>query len=275
MQVLNDPSPWFHGLNGSLTIVDLMARQTIPPKPSALLWWTLEQGVSLLTAGGPSGAGKTTLANAALSFLPDDARVYVMSGAEDPLAMPEADAPSFLLITELSAHGRPTYVSGPAARRAFATVQAGWRMVATLHADSVDEAVGALFGEVGLAADDVTAPAVVAIMRVMNMPPGWRVPRGESGLERRVVEIGLLVPTPHGVQILDLSAWSQQAGQLMDAVPAAGIAGLASWTGVPPKAIEAAVADRAAVLSGLLGGGRHSQEDVVAAVRRYREQGGR
>ena len=275
MQVLNDPSPWWHGLNGSLTIVDLMERRTIPPTPAAVLWWALEQGASLLTAGGPSGAGKTTLANAALSFLPDDAHVYVMSGAEDALAVPAADEPSFLLITELSAHGRPTYVSGRAARRAFALLASGWRMVATLHADSVEEAVGALFGEVGLMADDVTAPAVVAVMRVMNMPPGWRVPRGDSGLERRVVEIGLLVPARVGVQVVNLSSWKVQAGQLEDAVPATGLEALAGWTGLSPSIVEAGIDERAAVLGGLLKGGRHSQEDVVTAVRQFRERSGR
>ncbi len=275
MQIINDPAPWWSGLDGSLTIVDLLVRGTIPAKPAALLWWTLERGASLLTAGGPSGAGKTTLANAALSFLPDAARVYVMSGADDPLAVPNANGPSILLITELSAHGRPTYVAGPAARRAFALLARGWRIVGTLHADSVAEAVDDLYGEVGLTGEDITQPAVVAIIRVMNHPPErGRFPRGESDLERRVVEVGLLEPTQTGVRVVDLSTWNPASGRLDNAVPPAGVAALAAWAGMETVAVEAALADRAAALDQLCRDGRHDRDEVAAAVRRFREQTG-
>ena len=70
MQYPGDPRPWTEGLDRELSMVDLVANDTIPVGPAAMLWWALERGASLLTAGGPSGAGKSTLANACLSFLP-------------------------------------------------------------------------------------------------------------------------------------------------------------------------------------------------------------
>src|SRR5690348_9614983 len=141
MQYLNDPRPWTDGRDQELSLVDLVVNETIPAGPAGLLWWALERGASLLTAGGPSGAGKSTLANACLPFLPAEARAYVVAGRDDPLLVAADGGPTYLLISELSQHGRPHYLSGPAARRAFALVRAGLRVVGTLHADSVDEAI--------------------------------------------------------------------------------------------------------------------------------------
>src|SRR3989442_4043377 len=107
MQYLNDPRPWREGLGRDLSMVDLVVNETIPVGPAALLWWALERGASLLTAGGPSGAGKSTLANACLSFLPDGAQAYVVSGRDDPLLVSTDGGPTYLLISELSDHARP------------------------------------------------------------------------------------------------------------------------------------------------------------------------
>src|SRR5438132_8176495 len=119
MEFINDPRPWTEGVADDLTLVELVANGTIPAGAAALLWWALERGASLLTAGGPSGAGKSTLANACLSFLPDGARAYAVAGPEDSLLVPPNGGPTYLLISELSRHGRPYYLSGRAARRAF------------------------------------------------------------------------------------------------------------------------------------------------------------
>jgi hypothetical protein len=93
MRYITDPGPWMDGVERDLSVVDLLANGTIPALPAAALWWALERGASLLTAGGPSGAGKSTLANAALAFLPTEARIYVVSGRDDPLMLPPGDGP--------------------------------------------------------------------------------------------------------------------------------------------------------------------------------------
>ena len=76
---LNDPHPWTEGVHAELTLVDVVANGTIPARAAALLWWAVERGASLFTAGGPSGAGKTTLANALLAFLPEGAGIYAVA----------------------------------------------------------------------------------------------------------------------------------------------------------------------------------------------------
>jgi len=277
MQYLNDPRAWTEGRDRDLTMVDLVVNETIPVGPAALLWWAIERGASLLTAGGPSGAGKSTLANACLSFLPEGARAYAVAGRDDPLLVPANGGPTYLLISELSRHGRPYYLSGPAARRAFALVRDGLRVVGTLHADSVDEAIENLGDEVELSPEEIARVDLVAITRVDDglVRSGRRrtghLPPGDVAVRRRIVEIGLLGPDPdRGVRHVELAAWNTGAGRLQIAEPPAGITALAGWGGSPTPSAEAEIAERADILARLAAEWRRDPRDVHEAVRRLR-----
>ena len=277
MWYLNDPWPWKEGVDRELTMVDLVLNGTIPVGPAALLWWALERGASLLTAGGPSGAGKSTLAHACLGFLPDGARAYAVAGREDPLLLPDADGPTYLLISELSRYGRPHYIVGPAARRAFALVRAGYRVIGTLHADSVGEAIDNLSDEIGLVSGDIARVTLIAITRVAGtVGPsgrgrGGQARSGHDAVRRRVVEIGLLEPDPdRGVRHVVLAAWHAGSGRLALADPPGGLAALARWAAVPTPLATAAIAARADTLADLAAAGCRDPQDVDAAVRRLR-----
>ena len=261
MQVLNDPGPWWGVLRGNLSIVDLIASETIPAREAAALWWALERGASLMTAAGPSGAGKTTLANALLPFLPAAARAYVTSGPGDALAVPDRDGPSYLLINELSRYGPRFYLSGPAARRAFALLREDWRVIGTLHAESVAEAVEAMRDDFSLPLSDVARITLIVIIRV-----AW----GRRALQHRVVEIGLLLPDRDGVQIAELASWNRAENQLQVSDAPAGLSALASWSGLPLASVELAIEARAAVLTELGENAQHQAEEVAAAVARFR-----
>jgi hypothetical protein len=276
MQYLNDPRPWTEGVSGELSMVDLVSNETIPVGPAAMLWWAVERGASLLTAGGPSGAGKSTLANACLSFLPDGARAYAVAGRDDPLVVPTGQGATYLLISELSSHGRPHYISGEPARRAFALVRDGLRVVGTLHADSVDEAIEVLGGEVELSREDIARVDLLAVTRVVDELPreeGRRFPRvpRDTPVRRRIVEIGLLgTDAAGGVEPVGLAALSETSGRLEVAEDPAGVAALARWAGVSTAAAEAGIAERADVLTRLAAEGRRDPRDVADAVRRLR-----
>lgn len=276
MQYLNDPRPWTEGLGQNLSMVDLVLNETIPVGPAATLWWALERGASLLTAGGPSGAGKSTLANACLSFLPDSARAYAVAGRDDPLRVAAVGGPTYLLISELSQHGRPYYISGPAARRAFALVRDGLRVVGTLHADSVDEAIENLGDEVGLSPGDIAQVELIAITRVEGglVRSGGRTGRVASGdvpVRRRIVEISLLGPDPdRRLGHVELAVWKTGSDRLEIAEPPAGLAALARWADVPIPTVEAEITERAGVLSRLASQGRRDPKDVDEAVHRLR-----
>jgi len=273
LQYVNDPYPWTEGIGGDLTIVDLVANGTIMPSPAAALWWAIERGASLLTAGGPSGAGKSTLANACLGFLPDGARAYAVAGRDDPLRLPTVGGPIYLLVSELSDHPRPFYVAGAAARRIFAKVREGARVVGTLHADSVDEAIEVLGGEVELLPEDIARADLVAVTRVVDDPGAgdrrrmWRIP-SDRPVRRRVVEIGLLGPdAERGVGWIPLATWNG-ASERLDLADAP--AALARWAGVSRAAAEKGIAERADALAALAAEGRRDPRDVADAVRRLR-----
>src|SRR5207245_7722600 len=116
------------------------------------------------------------------------------------LLVPADGGPTYLLISELSRHGRPYYLSGPAARRAFALVRDGLRVVGTLHADSVDEAIENLGDEVELSPEDIARVDLLAITRVEGggvRSGGSRFGHcrpGDGSVPRRIVDVGLLGP---------------------------------------------------------------------------------
>lgn len=273
MPFLNDPLPWTAGIEHDLSIIDLLASATLPAAAAATMWWALEQGASILTAGGPSGAGKSTLANALLPFLPDDAQIYTPGGRGDPLAIPSGAGPSYLLISEFSEHGRPWYLAGPTAQRAFALLQSGVRMVGTLHADSVEEAVLSLQQDLAIPADDVARVTLIAIVRVYGarIAPG-RFQRLGPDLARRVVEIGLLAPTSGSVRVTPIAAWNDGAGLLEEASSPAGTAALAAWAGVSAGTAAQAIDEREAALTELLDQGRRDPHEVASAVQRFRRR---
>jgi hypothetical protein len=275
MQILNDPEPWWSGLDAPLSVIDLMAAGTLPVEQAAMLWWAVERGASYFTAGGPSGAGKSTLAHALLSFLPDAARIYVVSGRDDRFDIPAGAGPTYLLISELSAHGRPFYLSGPAALHAFSLLREGRRMIGTLHAESVAQAVeNVLLDEMRIPAEDVARLTFIAIIRVdgPRNARGW-VERRNPDLVRRVVEIGLLVPdSTDGVRVVNLAAWNGDSGQLEAPSPSAGVAALAAWFGLAQETVETAIRARAAALQDLFTAERRAAEDVAATVRQLREK---
>jgi len=178
VRLLNDPRPWWGMLHGPpFTLAQLVASGTLSAEAAALLRFGLSRGASLFVAAGPQGAGKSTLATALLECLPDDALGYVTTGPRDALSLPrDAGGPLYLLINELSPH-MWLYLSGAAAQRAFALLGEGVRMVGTVHATSVAEALEAICWEAQVEPSAVVSPMLIAVV-------GWR----------RVVEVGLLTP---------------------------------------------------------------------------------
>ena len=80
----------------------------------------------------------------------------------------------------------PVYLWGPKAVRVFETLRQGYALGSTLHADSAEEAVAQLTGELGVAASDLARVDLLMVMRV------YATMRG--GYQRRVVSVHSLQP---------------------------------------------------------------------------------
>jgi type IV secretory pathway ATPase VirB11/archaellum biosynthesis ATPase len=232
MRVLNDFRPWGGTLRGEMTIAELIACNTLSPEGAATLWWTIDRGASVFVAAGPPGAGKSTVANALLEFLPRDAHVYVTAGGRDRLDVPDAPSPVYLLVNELSGH-MPLYLYGRAAQRAFSLLETGMRMLGTLHARSAAEAVRVMCYEAEIARAEIAVPFVFAVISA-----GW------VGHEvvRRVVELGFLAPNG---ELTSLTAFESDELRLRPA----GLEGLARWSGLEVDAIQHTIGDRARQLA--------------------------
>ena len=130
-------------------IAGLLRDETIDSWTAANLWAALARRRSLVVVSGESEVGKTTLLSALLDFLPTDTRRVYLRGCfesfaflSDPAIDPSQTA---LLINEISPH-LPVYLWGCAVGRVLETAQRGFTLLATAHANSVNEFVGTLCG---------------------------------------------------------------------------------------------------------------------------------
>jgi hypothetical protein len=183
------------------SIVELIQGGVLDPELAALAWVLIEARLPLIVAGLAQGAGKTTVFEALLDFLPVTARRVDLAGADEDFAWlpeagtlgwratgpPAADRPapaipvtpaaSYLVAAELSAH-LPLYTWGAAARTLVRAASIGYGIGATIHADRLEEVHDEL-RIVGLTDDELTYLGLIVVVRAE---------RGADGhVRRRVV----------------------------------------------------------------------------------------
>ena len=181
-------------------IADLLRDETIDIWTAANLWAALARRRSLSVVAGESGVGKTTLLTALLDFLPPRSRRVYLRGCfetfaflSDPNIAPSQTA---LLINEISPH-LPVYLWGPAVGRILEAAQQGFMLLATAHADSVHEFVGALTG----------SPLRVPVVRAAAFEFVIVMERDQANASgRRIRGVWRLAPTRDGVAIARMQA---------------------------------------------------------------------
>jgi flagellar protein FlaI len=273
-------------------IVELIRAGTLDAALAATLWVLIEGRVPLIVGAVPRLAGKTTLLDALLMFLPPGTRTVELEGAmetfdwlpqapelgwrathtpaaiaarvtgrEPPTVRPDD---TVLLIPELSDH-LPSYTWGAEARIAIRAVVIGYGLAATIHADSLDEVFDQLSRPpVSLGEDELSRLGIVLILR----PVG-------DGL-RRVVAAHYVRPTArdeHGhVQRLGpavLSTWDPDHDRFEHF--SWGITHeLALRVNRRPGDFEAEVDRRRDYLAGLAAAGITDIDAVRAAIDGYR-----
>src|ERR1700704_6052039 len=169
-----------------MSITQLLEAGNMDARTAALCGMTIESHGSLLIAAEQPHSGKTTTLTALLDFLGQ--------------TRPEA---TLLLANELSSH-LPVYLWGPKAVRVFATMRRGYALASTLHADSCDEALAQLVGELGVDRNDLARVHLLMVMRIYATSGG--------GYARRVVSVHRLIPGDGTVTALPLVEHDEGAG---------------------------------------------------------------
>ncbi|MDQ3688514.1 MAG: hypothetical protein M3406_00475 [Chloroflexota bacterium] len=163
-----------------MSAVELIGTPTIDRRLMATLWAVVSRRRSVMLSSEAPQAGKTTALSALVDFLPPDTTgVFVRGWWEEYDWLDEIPAGTgYLLINEMSDH-LPIYVWGRAARGALMLAGKGWGLGATMHADSLPEALTALRTELG-ATDADLAGLTIYLQYSAYMTP--------AGMYRRIEE---------------------------------------------------------------------------------------
>lgn len=273
------------------SIVELIRTGTIDAELAALAWLMIEARVPVIVAAERGRAGKSTLLEALLGFLPPGAVRREIDGLAETFdwlahaaelgwraTRPAADVPpadpgsTWLVARELSDH-LPAYVWGDVARVALRALSLGFGFGATIHADSLEEVFDSLHRPpVALTDDELTRLGLVLILRAFAPPPG----DVEAGPVRRVVAAHYVRPLArdaHGhVQRLGpavLATWDPDDDRFehfgWGVVPE-----LADRTGRSSGDFERELERRRDYLAGLAAAGVTSVESVRTALDGYR-----
>lgn len=166
----------------TLSIVDLIADGTLDVPMAAYLLAAVADGVSMLTAAGPGGTGKSTLLANLLSFLPPDEEVFSVSGAEVIAAGMQAPRRACYVAHEIGAGHWYGYIWGAQVPAFLDLTGYGHRIAAAIHADTLQELAGQLYGApLGVSEEQLGAVGLICLMR-MDYTSG-------GSIRRRVTEV--------------------------------------------------------------------------------------
>jgi len=120
-----------------LSVIDLIDAGTFTPEQVAWLLARIEDGAGWLVGARPGGAGKTTIMSALLAMLPagETARLTAAGSGW------QTSQPGECIVSYELNHGPyEAYIWGEDVRRCAELGRQGCRLVANLHADTVEEA---------------------------------------------------------------------------------------------------------------------------------------
>jgi hypothetical protein len=181
-----------------MSAVELIGTPTIDARLMATLWAVVHRRRSVMLSSEAPQAGKTTALSALVDFLPDDTTGIFVRGWWEDYEWTDEIAPGtgYLLINEMSDH-LPIYVWGRAARGALELAGRGWGMGATMHADSLPEALEALRTQLHVTDADLAGLTIYLQYSAYATPAGM-YRRVEEAWHLRLDEAGELAPVRLG-----------------------------------------------------------------------------
>jgi hypothetical protein len=250
----------------------------------AALWAVTSRRRSVMLASEAPRAGKTTTLSALVDFLPPGTVGVFLRGWRGDFDWTDEIGPErgYLLVNEMSDH-LPIYVWGRNARGALELAGRGYGMGATMHADSLDEAIDLLQGQLG-ATDADLAGLDVYLQYSAYLTPAGMYRRVEEAWHLRLDEAGSIAPVR--LAALDGGRSPSLTGAQRDPEPPmlatdggrstrhlihdpAAYAVLAASLGLGADALEAELAARSDYLDALAERGICDPAVVAEAVTEY------
>jgi hypothetical protein len=267
-----------------MSAVELIGTPAIDSRLMATLWAVVARRRGVMLSSEAPQAGKTTLLSALVDFLPTDTTGIFVRGWWEEYDWLDEIPPGtgYLLINEMSDH-LPIYVWGRAARGALMLAGQGWGIGATMHADSLPEALAALRTHLG-ATDADLAGLTIYLQYSAYLTPAGMYRRIEEAWHLRLDADGALAPVRLGAIEGDRSR-SLTGAQRLPTPPMLssdggrsarpfihdppGYSVLAATLGLTPEAFEAELAHRSGFLEDLADRGVCDPPAVAAAVRDF------
>jgi len=267
-----------------MSAVELIGTPTVDTRLMATLWAIVSRRRSVMLSSEAPQAGKTTALSALVDFLPADTTGIFVRGWWEEYDWLDEIPPGtgYLLINEMSDH-LPIYVWGRAARGALVLAGKGWGLGATMHADSLPEALESL--RINLGATDVDlAGLTIYLQYSAYLTPAGMYRRIEEAWHLRLNDAGSLAPVRLGAIEGDRSP-SLTGAQRLPSPPMlpddggrsvrpfehdpAAYAVLAGSLGMTHAALEAELSHRSIFLEGLAERGVCDPPSVAMAIRDY------
>jgi hypothetical protein len=267
-----------------MSAVELIGTPAIDSRLMATLWAVVSRRRSVMLSSEAPQAGKTTTLSALVDFLPDDTTgIFVRGWWEEYDWLDEIEpGTGYLLINEMSDH-LPIYVWGRAARGALMLAGKGWGLGATMHADSLPEAIASLRSDLG-ATDADLAGLTIYLQYSAYLTPVGMYRRVEEAWHLRLDDEATLAPVRLGALHGDRSPSLTGAQRLPEppmlpddggrlARPfihdADAYAALAASLGIEAADFETELAARAAFLEDLASRGVCDPPAVAVAIRTF------
>jgi hypothetical protein len=267
-----------------MSAVEIVGSGTLDDRLMATLWAVTSRRRSVMLASEAPMAGKTTTLSALVDFLPPGTVGVFLRGWRGDFDWTDEIGPErgYLLVNELSDH-LPIYVWGRNAQGALELAGRGYGIGATMHADSLDEAVALLRGQLGATDADLAGLTVYLQYSAYRTPAGM-YRRVEEAWHLRLDDAGTLAPVR--LAALDGGRSPSLTGAQRDPEPpllagdggrssrllvhdAEAYAVLAVSLGLRPDELEAELAARSEYLSALADRGVCDPASVAAAITLY------
>jgi flagellar protein FlaI len=266
------------------TIVDFIKSKTMSTEVAAFLWLAIQYESSIIIAGG-TGSGKTSLLNVISSFIPSNQRTISIEQTREvvlpsylqwvPLVVREATTEGKGEVTMLdllvnSLRMRPDRIIVGEIRRTeeaevlFEAIHTGHSVYATMHAETVSEAIRRL------ASPPISLPPVV----MESLPLVVSMFRDRRTGIRRIFEVSELIPNlsneekPPEIRII--FRWNPSTDVIEQVNPSVRVFdNLKRFTSMNQQDIENSLKERVEILNWIVKQNMNSVEEVAHIFSTY------